>query len=163
MLETPPDILITNYAMLEHVLLLPRNRALLKDADLRWLRFLDELHTYAGAQAIEVAFLIRKLKANLSMSTGELRCVGTSASLDPERKDDFGKILLRIFSTNHSVRAYAAVITGGRELHPRLRETLATRSLTPEDWVSLGDGLGTPAQRRIASAGRRAVSRRQLE
>ena len=69
MLETPPDILITNYAMLEHVLLLPRNRALLKDADLRWL-VLDELHTYAGAQAIEVAFLLRKLKANLGMETG---------------------------------------------------------------------------------------------
>lgn len=48
MLDTPPDILITNYAMLEHVLLLPRNRQLLKNADLRWL-VLDELHTYAGA------------------------------------------------------------------------------------------------------------------
>jgi hypothetical protein len=139
MLETPPDILITNYAMLEHVLLLPRNRALLKDADLRWL-VLDELHTYAGAQAIEVAFLLRKLKANLGMSTGTLRCVGTSASLDPERKDDLAKFASDLFNEPFGA-GDAAVITGDRELHPRLRKDLTTHSLAPEDWVSLGEGL----------------------
>ena len=58
MLEHPPHILVTNYAMLEHILLLPRNRALLDGAEIRWL-VLDEIHTYSGAQAIEVAFLLR--------------------------------------------------------------------------------------------------------
>ena len=80
MLETPPHILITNYAMLEHLLLLPRNAPLLANARLQSL-VLDELHTYTGAQAIEVAFLIRKLKNHLSIAQGELRCIGTSASL----------------------------------------------------------------------------------
>lgn len=139
MLETPPDILITNYAMLEHVLLLPRNRALLKEADLRWL-VLDELHTYAGAQAIEVAFLLRKLKANLGMEPGKLKCVGTSASLDPERKDDLAKFAEDLFNEPFGA-GDAAVITGDRELHPRLREDRTTKSLTPEDWIALGDGL----------------------
>ncbi|WP_306006919.1 DEAD/DEAH box helicase [Aquicoccus porphyridii] len=139
MLDTPPDILITNYAMLEHVLLLPRNRALLKDADLRWL-VLDELHTYAGAQAIEVAFLLRKLKANLGMPTGTLRCVGTSASLDPERKDDLAKFASDLFNEPFGA-GDAAVITGERELHPRLREDRTTNSLSPEDWAALADGL----------------------
>lgn len=139
MLETPPDILITNYAMLEHVLLLPRNRSLLQEADLRWL-VLDELHTYAGAQAIEVAFLLRKLKANLGMPTGKLRCVGTSASLDPERKDDLTKFASDLFHEPFGA-GDAAVITGERELHPRLREDKTSHSLPPEDWVLLGDGL----------------------
>nr|WP_256500342.1 DEAD/DEAH box helicase [Limimaricola litoreus] len=139
MLETPPDILITNYAMLEHVLLLPRNRTLLRDADLRWL-VLDELHTYAGAQAIEVAFLLRKLKANLGMTTGKLRCVGTSASLDPERKDDLTKFAEDLFNEPFG-SGDAAVITGQRELHPRLSDERSTHSLSPEDWVSLGEGL----------------------
>jgi hypothetical protein len=66
MLENPPHIRVTNYAVLEHILLLPRNRALLAGADVRWL-VLDEIHTYTGAQAIEVAFLLRKLKARLGV------------------------------------------------------------------------------------------------
>ena len=139
MLETPPDILITNYAMLEHVLLLPRNRALLRNANLRWL-VLDELHTYAGAQAIEVAFLLRKMKANLSMESGQLRCVGTSASLDPDRKDDLTKFAQDLFNEPFS-SGDAAVITGERELHPLLRNGGATRSLSPETWIKLGEGL----------------------
>lgn len=139
MLDTPPDILITNYAMLEHVLLLPRNRALLKDADLRWL-VLDELHTYAGAQAIEVAFLLRKLKATLGMKPGKLRCVGTSASLDPDRKDELTKFAGDLFNEPFG-SGDAAVITGTRELHPLFRGGDATHSIPADTWISLGDGL----------------------
>lgn len=139
MLDNPPDILITNYAMLEHVLLLPRNRQLLKNADLRWL-VLDELHTYAGAQAIEVAFLLRKLKANMGMKAGQLRCVGTSASLDPDRKDDLTKFAQNLFDEPFG-SGDAAVITGERELHPLLRDPRERKSMDAEDWIRLGDGL----------------------
>jgi len=139
MLKSPPDILITNYAMLEHVLLLPRNRALLKEADLRWL-VLDELHTYAGAQAIKVAFLLRKLKAALGMETGKLRCVGTSASLDPDRKDDLSHFAQDLFNEPFG-SGDASVIAGRRELHPRIREDRDLTSLAPETWVRLGEGL----------------------
>jgi hypothetical protein len=139
MLESPPDILITNYAMLEHVLLLPRNRALLKDADLRWL-VLDELHTYTGAQAIEVAFLLRKLKANLGMEPGKLRCVGTSASLDPDRKDDLTRFAQDLFNEPFG-SGDAVVITGERELHHQIREDCETTLFTPETWLLLGEGL----------------------
>lgn len=141
MLDTPPDILITNYAMLEHVLLLPRNRQLLRNADLRWL-VLDELHTYAGAQAIEVAFLLRKLKANLEMEKGRMRCVGTSASLDPERKNDLTKFAQNLFDEPFG-SGDAAVITGERELHPLLREQRQRQSIAAEDWVRLGEGLAS--------------------
>jgi len=67
MLESPPHILVTNYAMLEHILLLPRNAKLLDRSRLR-LIVLDEIHTYVGAQAIEVAFLLRKLKTRLGLA-----------------------------------------------------------------------------------------------
>src|SRR5690606_1770238 len=122
-----------------HVLLLPRNRALLKNADLRWL-VLDELHTYAGAQAIEVAFLLRKLKANLSMDTGQLRCVGTSASLDPDRKDDLTKFAQDLFNEPFG-SGDASVITGERELHPLLKNSQGTNSFSPDTWALLGEGL----------------------
>src|SRR5690606_61742 len=72
MRASPPHILITNYAMLEHILLLPTNRQLLMGAKLRQV-VLDEIHTYAGAQAIEVAFLLRRLKEHLDLPDGHLR------------------------------------------------------------------------------------------
>ena len=55
MLNNPPKVLITNYAMLEHLLLLPRNERLFSANALRFI-VLDEIHTYHGAQATEVAF-----------------------------------------------------------------------------------------------------------
>ncbi|WP_204985783.1 hypothetical protein, partial [Microvirga pakistanensis] len=74
----------TNYAMLEHLLLLPRNAPLFAGAQPRFL-VLDEIHTYTGAQAVEVAFLIRKLKTRLGLEPNAIQAIGTSASLDESR------------------------------------------------------------------------------
>ena len=139
MLETPPDILITNYAMLEHILLLPRNRDLLKNADLRWI-VLDEIHTYTGAQAIEVAFLLRKLKATLDTESGSVNCVGTSASLDPARKDDLSKFASNLFGESFPA-GRDAIITADRKLHPSLTECVATQERSAEEWVKVGEVL----------------------
>ena len=139
MLETPPDILITNYAMLEHILLLPRNRTLLKDASLRWI-VLDELHTYTGAQAIEVAFLLRKLKASLQIEPGMIRCVGTSASLDPARKNDLASFAQDLFGEAFG-GGEEAVITSERKLHPALSRNSARQGISAESWIKLGSGL----------------------
>lgn len=136
MLTNPPHILVTNYAMLEHILLLPRNRALLHQAPLRWL-VLDEVHTYAGAQAIEVAFLLRKLKTRLGYSRGQLRCVGTSASLDPARKDELAIFASNLFGEDFP-DGERAVIVSNRELHPALREERTAGGLSAADWIALG-------------------------
>lgn len=142
MLVTPPDILITNYAMLEHVLLLPRNRRLLASADLRWL-VLDELHTYTGAQAIEVAFLLRKLKARLGGTAKAPRCVGTSASLNPARKADLANFASDLFGEPFA-SGDDAVITGRREPHPALSSrTAAERGIAPRDWIEIGKGVAS--------------------
>jgi hypothetical protein len=137
MLEKPPHILITNYAMLEHMLLLPRNRGLLQNAKLKWL-VLDEIHTYAGAQAIEVAFLLRKLKTRLGLSRGQIKCVGTSASLDPDRKDELAQFAENLFAEDFP-SGDRAVIVSNRQLHPALRSPGAVQSLTTTNWIALGD------------------------
>lgn len=137
MLDTPPHILITNYAMLEHILLLPRNRRLLEGADLKWI-VLDEVHTYTGAQAIEVAFLLRKLKTHLDLAPGRLRCVGTSASLDPARRDELARFAENLFGEPFP-SGDAAVITSERRLHPRLIEGDAAQKIDAQTWVQIGE------------------------
>jgi len=78
--EKLPQILITNYAMLEYLLLRPEDSILFKGGRWRFI-VLDEAHSYSGAQGIEVAMLIRRLKHRLNKVQGEVRCVATSATL----------------------------------------------------------------------------------
>lgn len=136
MLERPPHILVTNYAMLEHILLLPRNRALLNAADIRWL-VLDEVHTYTGAQAIEVAFLLRKLKARLGIPQGQIRCVGTSASLDPARREELARFAEDLFGEPFP-SGDSAVITAERQLHPSLIGDAETHAISASKWIRAG-------------------------
>ncbi|MCY4543476.1 MAG: DEAD/DEAH box helicase, partial [Rhodobacteraceae bacterium] len=139
MLAGPPHILITNYAMLEHILLLPRNRSLLDGADIRWL-ILDEIHSYSGAQAIEVAFLLRKLKARLGVKPGAIRCVGTSASLDVSRLDDLARFAEDLFGETFS-SGDGSVIIAKRQLHPALQSGSEKPAARVSDWIRLGEVL----------------------
>jgi superfamily II DNA/RNA helicase len=136
MLDNPPHILITNYAMLEHILLLPRNRKLFQNADLKWI-VLDEIHTYTGAQAIEVAFLLRKLKSRLGIAAGKLRCVGTSASLDPARRDELARFAENLFGEPFP-NGDGAVITSQRKQHPLLLAGEPPETLAPQLWIKIG-------------------------
>ena len=132
MRRTPPHILITNYAMLEHILLLPTNRPLLQDADLKFI-VLDELHFYTGAQAIEVSFLLRRLKAHLGVPDKTIRCIGTSASLDENRKDELADFASRLFGEPFG--GEKSVISSKHKLHPKLSKTPRPSGLTPAVWA----------------------------
>lgn len=81
--RNPPDILITNYKMLDYMLVRPRDKALWTHNAPETLRYLvvDELHTFDGAQGTDLACLIRRLKARLECPKDHLCCVGTSATL----------------------------------------------------------------------------------
>ena len=147
MLEKPPHILITNYAMLEHILLLPRNRSLLKGSDIRWL-VLDEIHTYTGAQAIEVAFLLRKLKARLNINKGRIRCVGTSASLDHTRHKELVNFAQDLFGEPFP-EDDSAVIISERKPHHSLLVGDTKPSIPPENWIKLGKVLSGLFQNKI--------------
>jgi hypothetical protein len=85
MQDEPPHLLLTNFAMLEYLLLRPRDSPLFDPVDgtCTW-RFLvlDEAHTYDGTQGTEVAYLLRRLKDRLVRSEpGRLRCIATSATI----------------------------------------------------------------------------------
>ncbi|MGQ0669706.1 MAG: DEAD/DEAH box helicase [Actinomycetota bacterium] len=75
----PPDILLTNYKMLEYLLVRKEDRHLFTPS-LRFL-VLDEIHSYRGALATEIASLIRRLKAHAGLEPGRLVGVGTSATV----------------------------------------------------------------------------------
>jgi hypothetical protein len=98
--DDPPDILLTNYKMLDLLLLRPEDRPLWQHQKADSLRYLvvDELHTFDGAQGAEVACLIRRLRSRLGTPDGGLCCIGTSATLAGD--GDSGKERLAQFATN---------------------------------------------------------------
>ena len=78
-IANPPDILLTNYVMLELILTRVDERQLVQAA--QGLRFLvlDELHTYRGRQGADVALLVRRTRD--ACGAGQLQHVGTSATM----------------------------------------------------------------------------------
>lgn len=83
MLNNPPDILLTNYKMLDYLLVRPRDALLWRDNGPETLKYIavDELHTFDGAQGTDLACLLRRLKRRLGIYDGYLCCVGTSATM----------------------------------------------------------------------------------
>jgi ATP-dependent helicase YprA (DUF1998 family)/Zn finger protein HypA/HybF involved in hydrogenase expression len=106
-----PDVLVTNYSMLEYMLMRPFERPIFAETK-RWLDqdgsklllVLDEAHMYRGAKGAEVAFLIRRLRARLGIHDrpDKLRVIATSASLGDGAEAVEG------------VKRFAADITGKR-------------------------------------------------
>ena len=88
--QAPPHILLSNYAMLEYLLLRPDDNVFFDGRFAREWRFfvIDEAHTYSGAKGIEMAMLLRRLKDRVVKSKlGAVQCVGTSATLGGDKKD----------------------------------------------------------------------------
>ncbi|WP_300348613.1 DEAD/DEAH box helicase [uncultured Alcanivorax sp.] len=97
MQENPPDILLTNYKMLDYLLLRPKDTSIWRfnqeDPELLQYLVLDELHTYDGAQGADVACLIRRLKERFQLPQGKLCMVGTSATVaGGDDEQDMGPI-----------------------------------------------------------------------
>ena len=118
--KDPPDILLTNYKMLDFLLIRAADTPLWAQQQPDTLRYLvvDELHTFDGAQGTDLACLIRRLKGRLDSPPGQLVCVGTSATLGDE---GVGELL-----------AFAGDVFG---------ETLNADAVIGEDRDSVGDYL----------------------
>lgn len=86
-LDEPPDIILTNYVMLELILTRPRERQRLIGAARGKLRFvvLDELHTYRGRQGADVAMLVRRVRDACEAEDAQM--VGTSATMASDELD----------------------------------------------------------------------------
>lgn len=83
LLNNPPDILMTNYKMLDYLLVRPKDAILWQDNEAETLKYIavDELHTFDGAQGTDLACLLRRLKRRLGIYDGYLCCIGTSATM----------------------------------------------------------------------------------
>ncbi len=77
--NSPPNILFTNYAMLEHLLFRPKDDVLFSRSDFKFV-VLDEAHVYSGATGIETSILLRRLRARIS-ATRQTQFILTSATL----------------------------------------------------------------------------------
>lgn len=93
--ENPPNILLTNYSMLEYLLLRPEDAPLFEGAfGANWRHIaIDEAHVYSGALGTEIAYLLRRVKARIESETGELpklHCYATSATIGSD--EDMPKV-----------------------------------------------------------------------
>lgn len=91
LLNNPPDILLTNYKMLDYLLVRPKDAALWKDNKPDTLKYIavDELHTFDGAQGTDLACLLRRLKTRLWTPVGYLCCIGTSATMGTSDRSEY--------------------------------------------------------------------------
>ncbi len=134
--QSPPDILLTNYVMLELLLTRPEERRTIIQAA-RGLRFLvlDELHTYRGRQGADVAMLVRRVRD--ALDAPRLQCVGTSATLagadDPaEQQRQVAAVAGQLFGTEvlpeHVIGETLRRVTPARDLaDAAFRADLAAR------------------------------------
>ena len=92
MRRSPPHILLTNYSMLEYLLIRPEDSPLFDAGRGTHWQFivLDEAHQYRGARGMEMGMLIRRLKQRLRHGgrQGPFRCIATSATITSSERDE---------------------------------------------------------------------------
>lgn len=132
-----PDILITNYSMLEYMLLRPIEQDIFEDTR-KWLEedeeneltvVLDEAHLYRGAQGAEVSLLIRRLLQHLNVEDSRVRFILTSATFGgnvEEIAPEFAAQLTTAESSNFSVitgakQSFADGSSGNKEIAQAFR------------------------------------------
>ena len=132
--QTPPDILMTNYVMLELLLTRFEDRILFPPHHAGVLRFLvlDEVHTYTGQRGADVACLVRRLKQHTG-TTGVLRCIATSATVQSGEGEEAAVLIADFasrlfgepFSPDHVIgETYVPSRgTGDTDLAPTIRIT----------------------------------------
>lgn len=112
MQTTPPHILVTNYAMLEYMMLRPKDDLVFSGAKLRFL-VLDEAHIYRGTTGMETSLLLMRLKARISNPANVLHIL-TSATLGGTEADGdivkFAQTLCNAsFRTEDIIRAQSVI------------------------------------------------------
>lgn len=94
MQATSPDLLVTNYSMLEYMMLRPLEAGIFEQTE-KWLQassdnyltiVLDEAHMYRGSGGAEVAYLLRRLQSRLRVPRDRIRYILTSASLGSSKE-----------------------------------------------------------------------------
>lgn len=167
--DNPPDILLTNFMMLE--LILTRyedvDRRVVDNCGGLEFLILDELHTYRGRQGADVAMLVRRLRERLS--TDNMTCIGTSATMSSTGKQvDQNRVVADVATklfgakiTEHDVigETLERVTTPSKDvdsIRPLLKAEISKPSFAWESfeafkdsplaiWVELNLGIEIPA------------------
>ena len=143
--RNPPDILLTNYMMLELLLTRIEDRELVRAAQgLRFLVF-DELHTYRGRQGADVAMLIRRCRHAFG---NDIVCVGTSATMasgggSEDERLEVAKVSRSLFGVDFTPeqivtetleRATPAIDTVDATIRGAIRAAVASDDGPPTDY-----------------------------
>ena len=132
--ERPPDILLTNYKMLDFLLIRPVDHRLWRHNEPNTLRYLvvDELHTFDGAQGTDLACLVRRLRSRLGVTRERLICVGTSATIgDGGSSGDLLAYVSRVFDQPFDADAVVGEVR--QSIDEFLGSSLISRSLLGRD------------------------------
>ena len=144
MVESPPDVLVTNYSMLNAMLMRDIEEPMF-EVTKAWLQsddrhtfslVVDELHLYRGTQGSEVAMIVRNLLGRLGLEpdSPQLRCLATSASLTSDVKGlDF---LEQYFGVDRS----SFFVTAGRPRTINAQLPISRLSLL-QSWTSTPEEL----------------------
>jgi len=134
----PPDILLTNYVMLELILTRYYERKLIRQAQGLKFLVLDELHTYRGRQGADVALLLRRVQDLLEAH--DLQFIGTSATLAgpgtyEEQQAEVAQVATKLFGNEvkaeHVIGETLSLATAaGSMTEPGFKEKLAERVRT---------------------------------
>ena len=144
--ENPPDILLTNYMMLD-LILTRRNEDRLVVEHCKGLEFLvlDELHSYRGRQGADIAMLVRRLK--VQTESVDLLCIGTSATMagvgeTGSKTEAIANVASRLFDTKIPERCVIGetleYVTDETVTDADVLRDLPARVQTPKfEWVDL--------------------------
>ncbi|MCO8302921.1 DEAD/DEAH box helicase [Streptomyces sp. RKCA744] len=149
--RNPPDILITNYKMLDRLLQRQQDASLWRDADLAYI-VIDEFHTYDGAQGTDVAMLLRRLAAVVGAAEdgrplGSICPVATSATLGSGGAESGPRAMLDVASQVFGVRFPDDAVIGEDRRAPEEFLSPVDHSLplpSPADLARLDDPARTP-------------------
>ena len=136
-LDDPPHILLTNYVMLEYMMLRPVERVF-TDAATSHLEFLvlDELHTYRGRQGADVAMLMRRLRER--SGNPKLLNIGTSATLaSGGKRDDRRRAVAEV-----ATKLFGTVVRPESVVDETLRRAIQVPA--PQDTAGIRSAVETP-------------------
>lgn len=143
MQDSPPHILLTNYAMLEYLLLRPKDSSLFDGPSARSWRFIvaDEAHTYDGAHGVEVANLISKLRQRVDPDRA-IQTIGTTATIG-ENKNEIQAFAKSFFGNDFEISE-----TDSPDLIEPIRLELPRPKwgpIGPREWVEIEASAATLA------------------
>jgi ATP-dependent helicase YprA (DUF1998 family) len=152
-----PDILVTNYSMLEYMMLRPIERTIFSQTAL-WLAenkdnqftvVLDEAHMYRGSGGAEVAYLLRRLNSRLGIPRDRMRFILTSASLGKSREAEsrMKEFAAQLSGANPGAKEFL-LIRGQQLEKPNARSASdnETRALASFKFASLHDSIVHPQE-----------------